>query len=162
MTQKELKEILSYSRKSGVFIWKVPKAKRIKINDVAGCKNKKGYITIRIDRKIYFAHRLAWLYVYGEMPTEHIDHINHIKDDNRILNLRAVTCGENNKNVPMQKNNTSGAMGVNWHKMTKRWQAFIAIDGKQKHLGLFANFSDAVDARKNAEVLYGFHKNHGG
>lgn len=161
MTQKRLKEVLNYNEQSGVFTWKTAKAKRISVGDVAGCINKKGYITIRIDNKIYFAHRLAWLYVYGKMPNENIDHINQIKDDNRILNLREVDCAENNKNKPMQENNTSGVTGVTWHKKAKRWQAYIQIDGTQKHLGLFASFSDAVDARKNAEVLYNFHKNHG-
>lgn len=161
MTQEKLKEILKYSKESGVFIWKISKAKRIKIGDFAGCVNKKGYIVIRIDNKIYFAHRLAWLYVYGEMPKEQIDHKNQQKDDNRIDNLREASCAENNKNKPMQINNTSGVMGVSWHNKCKRWQAYIAIDGVQLHLGTFVKFSDAVDARKNAEILYGFSKIHG-
>lgn len=160
MTIKELKKELDYDFKSGVFTWKNDKTTRVKAGDIAGTL-KNGYIRIRVGKKAYYAHRLAWLYVYGYVPKEHIDHINHNRADNRIKNLRVVSNNENHKNMKQYKNNSSGYVGVYWIKSAKRWRARINVDGNYINLGNFASFSDAVDARKNAEVLYGFHKNHG-
>jgi len=157
-----LKEILSYNKDSGVFTWlKKPSAKssRVKIGEVAGYVQD--YVKIKIDGKQYKAHRLAWLYMTGYFPKEQIDHINHIKTDNRFVNLREVNNQENHKNRTVNKNNTSGVVGVGWHKASKKWLAKIGIEGTEVQLGTFVLFSDAVNARKNAEVLYGFHKNHG-
>lgn len=162
MKQDYLKNIIDYNRKTGSFIWKVKIGNRIKSGDVAGSFNKaSGYIHIQINGKKYQAHRLAWLYEYGYMPKEHIDHKNHNRKDNRITNLRDVKQKENNKNASKRKDNTSGVTGVHWCKQHNRWKSIINVDGKNKFLGRFVDFSDAVNARKNAEVLYGFSKNHG-
>lgn len=160
LTQKRLKELLKYDKKSGIFTRKTGRGGK-KANDIAGSLHKTGYIIINVDEKSYQAHRLAWLYVYGEMPKEQIDHINHIKTDNAIKNLRMATQKENSKNMSKSKKNTSGVTGVHWHNVAKRWCARINVDGKKIHLGLFAQFSDAVNARKNAEILHGYHENHG-
>lgn len=126
----------------------------------AGGLTKNGYVKIKIDGKQFLAHRLAFMFMNEDIPKE-VDHINGVKDDNRWSNLRAVTRKENSKNRKRPKNNKSGVIGVRWDKQTNRWRAIIGVDGKQICLGRYAKFSDAVDARKNAEVLYGFHKNHG-
>ncbi len=155
-----LKDILYYNKDSGVFTWKKSKSCKIKKGDISGSVKKHGYIEIGINKKTYLAHRLAWLYEYGNFP-KNIDHINQIKTDNRISNLRQVTQTENNKNKSIMKNNTSGQCGVVWHKKSSKWQSQIVVNKKNIYLGLFKKYSDAVDARKNAEVVYGFHKNHG-
>ena len=105
-------------------------------------------------------HRLIWLYEYGYFP-EMIDHINHTKTDNRLCNLREAVREINGKNRPLQSNNTSGVHGVSWHSRNKRWTARINVDKKRISLGRFANYSDAVNARMNAEVLYGYSELHG-
>ena len=160
LTQKRLKENLSYNSKSGDFIWIKPR-KRVVVGSLAGSVRKNGYITISIDRKAYYAHRLAWLYVFGELPSGQIDHIDHVRGNNRIGNLRSVTNQENALNRRLINRNTSGVTGVHLFKATGRWQAQICIEGKRIHLGYFNNISSAIKARKDAEVLHGFHKNTG-
>jgi len=90
-----------------------------------------------------------------------VDHINHIRDDNRWENLRLVSASGNSRNRGMSSRNTSGVTGVTWSRSKSRWVAQIKVDKENKTLGVFTDFSEAVNARKNAEVLYGFHENHG-
>jgi len=161
LTQPYLKKILDYAPDTGVFVWKIAKSKNIRVGAVAGCINSLGYRVIKIDRRTYLAHRLAWLYVYGEFPDNQIDHINQAKDDNRILNLRDVTVSENGKNAKMSKNNTSGINGVCWYKRRKKWRVRINVNGKLKHLGYYEDLKLAALVRKEAEIKYGYHKNHG-
>ena len=119
-----------------------------------------GYACGRVFDKAYFAHRVIWAIVHNEWP-EQIDHINGVKDDNRIENLRSVSNAENGKNKKRQSNNASGVCGVYWHNRDSKWVAQIKFGGKKKHLGYFTDFDDAVAARKTAEVKHGFHPNHG-
>lgn len=133
----------SYNETTGVFT-------NIKSNNKVGyCEN--GYTKIDIGGKAYYAHRLAWLYMYGEMPKLHLDHINCDKSDNRICNLREANRFENLRNTGKNIKNTSGAKNVYLHKPTGKWQVRIALDGKSKHLGLFDDFEladlVAVEAR---------------
>jgi len=133
-----IKEYFIYDLKTGIFKWKIKPHHKINIGDVAGCKIKDGYISIQINNKKYKAHRLAWLYVYGEMPKLCIDHINGIRHDNRIENLRDVSRKINSQNIKkIPRNNTSGLLGAYWHKNRNKWVSQIAINGKDKHLGLF-------------------------
>ena len=118
-----------YDENTGVF-------SKIGSTDKVGF-NEAGYTRIEINGKAYYAHRLAWLYVYGEMPKLHLDHINCDKSDNRICNLREATRFENLRNTGKNIKNTSGAKNVYLHKPTGKWQVRIALDGKSKHLGLF-------------------------
>ena len=163
MTQKELKEVVSYNEETGVFTWINPNkyTKYNKEKELGGIDKTTGYKTSFINGKKYRQHRLAWLYVYGEMPTEHIDHINHDRADNRIKNLRQVSRSENSKNQKIAKNNTSGFMGVYYLKKTNKWYGQIRIDNKLIHLGYFSDKADAIKARKDAEIKYNFHINHG-
>jgi hypothetical protein len=96
----------------------------------------------------------------GSIPDE-VDHINHNRTDNRWNNLRAVTSKSNSRNQSKSIKNKSGVTGVHWDNLRNRWIAQIHIDYKTVHLGTFVEFHEAVNARKNAEVLYGFHENHG-
>ena len=160
MTQEKLKELLDYNEKTGEFRWKVNRGIKIKIGDIAGTLKKEGYVAININYKLYYAHRLAWLYVYGKFPEQETDHINQNRSDNRVKNLRAVTCAENGKNQLLRKNNVSGISGVYWNKGIKRWIAQIWVGNKTKSLGSFTEIEDAKQARDEAKVKYGFHPNH--
>ncbi|MDW9644459.1 HNH endonuclease signature motif containing protein [Sinorhizobium meliloti] len=123
--------------------------------------NSAGYRTGCIFRSQQLAHRVVWLLHSGEWPTHNIDHINGIRTDNRIANLRAVTKAENLRNRALSSKNTSGVMGVHWSAKDERWIAAIIHDGRYIHLGSFVAFDDAVAARKGGEREYGFHPNHG-
>ncbi|VXD04922.1 conserved hypothetical protein [Enterobacterales bacterium 8AC] len=129
---------------------------------VAGCVSN-GYKVVSVNKRLYFTHRIIWVMHYGDIPVGYeIDHINHVKDDNRVSNLRLVTHSDNQKNLSMLKNNSSGINGVFSDKRNGNWIAQIKPRGKKtKHLGSFGNKSDAIAARKAAEIKYGFHENHG-
>lgn len=161
ITQDNLKELFKYDKDNGTFTRIKQSGKRGKIGDIAGTlKNDTGYVEIQINRKKYKAHRLAWLYMYGEFPDGDLDHINHKKDDNRIYNLRVVNDFINCRNRPMNKNNKSGIAGVSFHKSVKKWCATITVYYKQIHLGSFNTKAEAVAVRLEAEKIYGFHENH--
>ena len=98
ITARELREILSYNPHNGVFRWKVRLSPRSNPGEQAGHINGRGYRTIKIRGKHYYAHRLAWLYHTGYFPNDEIDHINNDKLDNRLVNLREVTRWENQQN----------------------------------------------------------------
>lgn len=162
ITQADLKENLNYDPKAGVFTWKKT-GKGRRVNGTAGHRRKKGYMQIWIYGKLYYTHRLAWLYVYGEWPKHRIDHINGNTQDNRIQNLRDVPQAVNAKNARKWGHNTSGYTGIDWDKKSGRWRARIAIgQGEQKHLGYFKNIQDAIAARKQAEEHHGYTGRHGG
>jgi len=161
ITQKELKELLHYDPNTGVFIWVKKQSNKILAGHIARSCNNRGYAQISIYGKSYKAHRLAWLYKYGEMPKNQIDHRNQNRADNRLRNLREVTNRENCRNQSAPKNNTSSVVGVAWHKRDLIWEASIGVDFKNIYLGRFKRKKDAIHARKQAERLYGFDKNHG-
>lgn len=161
LSKDELKLYLDYNEITGEFIRKIKTNNYIKIWDIAGCFHKgSGYILIMVKGKTYPAHHLAWLYHYGYLPKE-IDHINGIRSDNRIENLREVSRQENCRNQKKYNTNTSGVTGVCYHKRDKLWGAYIAVNNEQIHLGYFKDISDAISIRKKAEIKYGFHHNHG-
>jgi len=164
ITQKRLKELFEYSPDTGDFIRRVSVNKRFKVGTIAGCVDNSlngGYNRIKIDGRLYRAHRLAFLYMTGEMPKDQVDHINHIRTDNRWKNLVASTKLENSRNQSKHITNTSGHTGVYWRKDIGKWMAFIRIDGKPKSLGRFNDINDAAAARKKAELELGYHINHG-
>lgn len=110
-------------------------------NKIAGCIHKSGYRVIKVKNISYAAHRLIWIYNNGSIDTElQIDHINGIKDDNRIENLRIVTPQQNTWN-----RSRLSAKGYTWNKQCKKWQASIWINGKMNYLGLFEKEQDARD-----------------
>ena len=105
ITQAKLKELLSYDPETGDFTWLVG---RKMAGKKAGSPHNQGYFTIRISRKLYLSHRLAWLYVYGAFPKIDLDHINGVKSDTRIDNLRECSESQNQWNSRKPKNNISG------------------------------------------------------
>ena len=137
LTAERVRELLHYDPKTGEFTWRVSRGGGVKAGDIAGTINKtKGYRNIWIGGN-YKAHRLAWLYVHGTWPEDQIDHINHVKTDNRIANLRPATNGQNMQNRPHQRNSPSGFKGVLGRSKSGRLPAKIAANGKQIWLGHF-------------------------
>jgi len=157
ITQHKLKELLLYSEKSGKFIRKLKKGTVKLAGKEVGSKNNYGYVIVQIEGKNYLSHRLAWLYVYGEFPKDQIDHINHNKEDNRISNLREVTCAENCKNKKLNVKNISGCNGVCWDKHANKWR--VELFGK--HIGLFISLDSAIEKSKETMLILKCHSNHG-
>ena len=154
LTAEKLRELLHYEPATGIFTWKISTSNRVKVGDAAGYPEGGGYLRIMVQSRRYKAHRLAWLYVYGEWPKDQIDHINRNRSDNRIANLREVTNKQNMQNAGKSSHNTSGHPGVCWHKQHSKWQAKIMHNYKGIHLGYFATLEEALSARKAAEKLY--------
>lgn len=123
--------------------------------------NDDGYRVGNLLGLLFRAHRVAWAIAYGDWPALQIDHRNGDKSNNRLSNLREVTNQENQRNVRLTKNNSSGVCGVNWRKALGKWHARIGIDGKIRHLGVFDNLADATAARRSAEQELGFSVTHG-
>jgi hypothetical protein len=139
MNQARLKELLHYCPLTGVFTWR-------STGKLAGSNKGHRYLRITISHKHYFAHRLAWLYVYGVEPILHIDHINHESLDNRIENLRQVTVSQNIQNSKLSAANSSGYRGVSRDKRRNKWDAYINVNYRKKYLGSFDNICDAAKA----------------
>jgi len=160
LTQARLKELFNYDAEISKLRYKKHTNNRIKVGDVVGCISD-GYRMVRINKVIYKHSRLVWMFHYGSFPINNIDHINGDRDDDSLSNLRDVTQEENRKNCAMTSQNTSGIQGVSLYKRTGRWRAFIGNNKKRIHLGYFKTQSEAVQARREAEIKYGFHENHG-
>lgn len=153
---ERLRDVLDYDANTGLFTWKKT-VSNVRVGSVAGCMNNgNGYISIGIDKKIYYAHRLAWLYIYGYLPEHGIDHIDRNKKNNKINNLREANQSCNMRNTGNQKNNTSGVKGVNLSSSKNKWRSRVKINKKEICIGIFENFNDAVKARWEAEKKYGF------
>jgi hypothetical protein len=158
LTQTQLRSFLHYDPKTGIFtrIARCSPKSPYKVGDLAGSKGSKGHLYIMVAGKVYAAHRLAWLYVYGAFPAAMIDHRNLIRDDNRIDNLREATRSQNSMNSGVNSRNTTGFKGVSFFKKTSRWKASAKINGKPTHLGYFDTPQAASDAYQ------GFAKKHHG
>ena len=153
LTAKRLREVLDYNPKTGVFTFCIKRGNRAKGTNALS-RHRTGYIRVMVDGKRYLAHRLAWLWMKGRWPPEHMDHRNHIRTDNRWINLRKASWLENNKNRLLNRNNQSGFKGVS--RVGKRWRAVIFAGQKQYHLGMFDTPELASAARnKKAQELHG-------
>lgn len=124
---------------------------------------KNGYHFGRIHRNGFYAHRVIWAMCHGEWPSLQIDHINGLRTDNRVVNLRVCTQSENSRNASVPSHNTSGHMGVSWDKARGRWESHIGMPNSRKKisLGQFDCIEQAIRARKAAEIMLGYHENHG-
>lgn len=162
LTREFLLSKLVYDPETGLF-QRIMKKKKGLLKP-AGCLNTshgKTYVMIKLHCKAYAAHRLAWMYVHGELPDKEVDHIDGDSINNRISNLRLATRQENAKNMRRSSPNSNGCCGVYWSKLKNKWEARIKSGYKNKLLGYFDNKDDAVKARKDAELEHGFHPNHG-
>lgn len=155
-SQETLKEIFHYDGQH--LRWRIRPSHNTQKGDIAGCIGGKGYRTVVVSYTKYLAHRLIWAWVYGSEPNQ-IDHINGIRIDNRIDNLRSVTGHENAQNRRSRLDNRSGVTGVSLN--SNKWMARISYRNKNIQLGSFYLFENAVTARRQAEIKYGYHENHG-
>lgn len=171
-----LRALLDFNPETGIFHWKNrdrdmfsgSSAARVhlawnarysgKAALISVCSN--GYLQGGLLGKKVLAHRVAVAITTGAWPVE-VDHINGDKTDNRLLNLRTANRSLNVRNLPMRANNTSGVVGVYFCKRINRWCSTIEHKGKRKYLGSYSSKSGAITARRQAEVEWGFHGNHG-
>lgn len=157
LSYQELIEVLDYNKETGFFYWKKRIGKRIQIGSKAGGIDKKtGYIRIKINKKRYLAHRLAWFYIHGYLPENDIDHKDQIRHHNWIDNLREVSKICNARNKKNSSVNISGVKGVSWNKKHKKWYANITINYKFKYIGIFDDFDEAVCHRLAVEQCVGW------
>lgn len=152
LTQEELKEILYYDPETGIFTWLMSRG-NVKSGVIAGCIITQRYRQIMISCKRYPAHRLAFLFMTGEIPEE-VDHINGERADNRWINLRACIHRQNCGNQKQRKDNTSGFKGVHLYRPSNKWLASIGHKGKRIHLGLFVTAEAAAEAYNKAALKY--------
>ena len=161
LSHKELKELLKYNPATGILTRNVATSSKVKVGDEVGSLEH-GYLRGYVNGCRYQIHRLVWFYVYGVMPISNIDHINGNRSDNRIENLRDVSQSCNSKNQKISTKNKSGVIGVCWNKAMGKWRSTIMSDkGVNIHIGYFSDLADATLERLEAELEYGYHKNHG-
>jgi len=159
ITRELLDERFIINPKTGIILNRISSGPRAQAGKEAGSLNGRGYRRIGINGRKYYTARIIWFYAKGEWPIN-IDHINHRRDDDRLINLRSVTNAENHRNMSKRSDNTSGVVGVHWDKKASKWQAQIMVDSKNAHLGYFTDLADAITARSDAKVDRGFHPNH--
>lgn len=154
LTVDALKAVLSYDCDTGKFTWQGRTGQGARFNGkVAGTVHSSGYTHICLFGHLYKAHRLAWLYVYGDFPKQDIDHVNGKRDDNRICNLRDVSRSVNaqNQRAAQSHNSTSGLIGSSWSVSHKKWAASICVSRKLKHIGFFDSAEEAHAAYLTAK-----------
>ena len=146
-----LKELLSYSPDTGEFLWLVSGG-GVAAGGVAGAPRTDDYRKIQIAGRHYLAHRLAWLYVYGRWPPKELDHVNGIRDDNRITNLREANKSQNQGNQRKARTDSyTGLLGASWERGGNKFRAQIKLNGKPKHLGMFSTAEQAHQAYLKAK-----------
>lgn len=128
-------------------------------NEITTLRN--GYYCFSVDGAVYEAHRMIMSMLGYDIEGKQIDHINGIRNDNRMSNLRVVIEKDNQKNKKLHSSNTSGFNGVHWDLNRRKWVSQIKINGKLKFLGRYESLIDAVASRIRANLLYGFHILHG-
>jgi hypothetical protein len=159
---EDLRKHIGYDPETGRMWWIVATAHAVKSGDPAfSICSKNGYLHGSFRGVKTYAHRIAFAHYHGAWAPYDIDHINGDRTDNRIENLRSVNRSDNNKNARRAINNTSGVTGVHFDLRHQRWMAHIKSDQKFYFLGYFDSKSDAIAARKAAEIKHGFHPNHG-
>lgn len=151
ITFEEASAILRYEPETGLLFWKVGGSGR-RAGDIAGFRHNRGYWSLESGGKGYLAHRIAWLLIHGVWPEKEIDHINGVRDDNRLINLREVTGAQNcqNKRKP-RRDNTTGLLGV--RPMGRKWQARIMTNGKAAYLGTYETPQLAAEAYLQAKRI---------
>jgi len=161
LTQKTVRELFYYNPNTGILTNKIQRGSRGKVGIAAGSINMCGYLKLSINGKFYQNHRIIYLWWHGYTP-KMIDHVDNIKTNNLIDNLRECTISQNGWNSKISSDNTSGVKGVTWHKGVKKWQAQIQFNKKSLYLGVFNNIELAELAVQNKRSeIHGEFCNHG-
>lgn len=150
LTYERVRELFDYDPETGKLANKTSRG-RAKIGSESGSFDSLGYRQILIDYKQFMVHRVIWLWWYGYIPENFIDHINGEKADNRIENLREASHSCNLRNAPQYKSNTSGVKGVSFDKSNRKWMVSISLNGRGLVVGRFTTFIEAVCHRYAAE-----------
>lgn len=151
ITAQDVREKYDYNPDTGVFVFRAGK----KAGMVCGAVHPDGYLLIAVKNKCQRAHRMAWLYVHGEYPAGEIDHINGVRDDNRIANLRVTDRRGNMQNLHgPKKNSRCSSVGVSYRPKTGQYVARIQTVGGRLYLGCFRNELDASNAYQAAKKIY--------
>lgn len=146
MKVERLREVLDYDPVSGQFRWKVQLSPRGSSGSLAGSQRPSGYIQISVDGEQHYAHRLAWMYVTGSFPKEHVDHVDGKRSNNAFKNLRECNRRENGQN-----RSSASVKGCTWDKQKGKFRAQIGVDGKIVNLGLHSTMEDAQSAYASAK-----------
>lgn len=134
VTQERLKELFDYQ--DGNLVWKISRG-RVKAGRIAGhLNNHFDYYRVTVDKKVYFAHQLIFIFHNGYLP-ENIDHADNNPLNNKIENLRPATRSQNMFNAKIHKTNSSGVKNVSWNKADKKWVVMVRAFGSRKYLGSF-------------------------
>lgn len=145
ITQARLKELVSYDPETGVFRWRKDHVRQ-KAGAEAGGNNLCGYRKIGLDGTRYYAHRLAFLYMTGAIPSCLVDHADGNGHNNAWSNLRLCNRAQNAANSKKVSTNTSGFKGVTWNTKDEAWVAQIKVGNKHISLGYFKRKEDAANA----------------
>jgi hypothetical protein len=170
LSQEKLKAMFAHDLLTGALIWRHRPVTDFKSDDIArswnerfagteaGSVNSRGYVRVRIGMSSYLVHRVVWMMANGSLP-DVLDHINGIRTDNRLENLRPSTALQNARH--MRVGPTGGSICVGVVKRGRKWMAYIGDGGPNKHLGYFASRHEAIAIRKCAEIARGYDRNHG-
>lgn len=160
---REALELFRYDYETGVLYWRWRVNSRVPKTLEAGTQRKSsGYLYVQVHGRLYPVHRVVMLMCYGFYGEGlEVDHINHVRNDNRLVNLRFVTHGGNMRNKSVSSKNTSGVTGVCFLKASKKYMAQISVDRETLYLGIFETLEEASAARAEANLKFNFHNNHG-
>ena len=160
---REALELFRYDYETGVLYWRWRVNNRVPKTLEAGTLMKSsGYLYVKVHGRLYLVHRIVMLMCYGFCGEGlEVDHINHVRNDNRMVNLRFVTHGENMRNKSVSSKSTTGVTGVDFSKAHKKYRARITVDWKVIHLGYFDTLEEATAARAEANLKFKFNNNHG-
>jgi HNH endonuclease len=176
LTYEYVNECLDYNVLTGVLTWKARPLHHFKreadqrtFNNAragkeAGCPDGQGYRFVRIRTVLVNTHRVAWLLATGSWPENHIDHINGVRNDNRLVNLREATRSQNLSNCKLSKSNTTGVKGVSFRKGVRGGTYYVRfyVGGKMRHLGTHSTLEEAAKAVRDLRNRYhGKFANHG-
>lgn len=150
LTQARVRELFDY-REDGQLVRRVTVGSSAQAGDLANHCRPDGYLGVGIDGKYYLCHRIVWLWYYGYLPENQVDHIDRDRSNNRILNLREVNQTCNLRNGKVKTTNTSRITGVGWHKRIGKWTSQIMNNNKRVYLGYSTDFTEAVALRLTAE-----------
>jgi len=160
---ERLHEVFEY--KDGVLFWKKMPNNRTfirKVGDKAGHLKPDGYFTVHLDGHAYPFHRVIYKMFYGDFVGD-IDHIDQNPSNNKVENLRTSTTSENQRNVSLRKDNTSGIKNVSYDKAGNRWKVRIHVNGKPKLIGHFKDLElaelVAFETREKFHGKFAYHGN---